>query len=140
MKKYLILFAILIGVSGVFQTLQSYMTYQKFNEILDELINVDHPPELETLKKSVIEKSYEVGIFMVPEQIQATLTDTERNTMAGALLAPQGIRQTNRLLTLDLYYQAQIFYFPKPYSLHREHVYTIRSEIPSSPLDPPVDP
>ncbi len=140
MKKYLILFAILISVSGVFQTLQSYLTYQKLNEILDELINVDSPPEPETLKKSIIEKSYDVAIIMLPEQIQATLTDTERNTMAGALLTPRGIRQTNRLLTLDLYYQAQIFYFPKPYILHREHIYTVRSELSSPPLEPPADP
>ena len=122
MKKYFILIVILVVVSGLFQTLQSYLNYQALNAILDETVYVKVAPEPNTLRQSIMDKAYEKAIFMVPGQIQIELTQTETSTptMQKDPSKPQSIHQR---LVLDLYYQAQIFYFPKPYILHREHSY-----------------
>jgi len=122
-KKYFILIAILVVVSGLFQTLQSYLHYQALNAILDETVYVEVAPEPNTLRQTIIDKAYEKTIFMVPGQIQIELTHTETSaqTMKKDPFKP---KQNHQRLVLDLYYQAQIFYFSKPYILHREHSYS----------------
>ena len=123
MKKYFILITILVVVSGLFQTLQSLLNYQALNAILDEAIYIEVAPEPDTLRQSIIDLAYEKAIFMVPGQIEIELTQNKppNQTLQKDPSKPKPIHQT---LVLDLYYQAQIFYFPKPYILHREHSYT----------------
>ena len=122
MKKYFILIVILVVVSGLFQTLQSYLHYQALNAILDETIYVEVAPEPHMLRQTILDKAYEKTIFMVPGQIQIELTQTETSTQTMQKDHSQP-KQIHQRLVLDLYYQAQIFYFPKPYILHREHSY-----------------
>lgn len=107
----------------MFQTLQSFLHYQALNAILDESIYITVAPEPDTLRQSIIDKAYEKAIFMVPSQIEIEFTHNEppTQTIQKDPSKPQPVYQR---LVLDLYYQAQIFYFPKPYILHREHSYT----------------
>lgn len=123
MKKYFILITILVVVSGMFQTLQSLIHYQALNAILDESIYVRAAPEPDILRQNIIDKAYEKAIFMVPSQIEIEFTQNEPPTQT-TQKDPSEPKPVHQRLVLDLYYQAQIFYYPKPYILHREHSYT----------------
>ncbi len=131
MKKFIILISIVFVVSGTWQTLQSAFYYLGLRTIVDEVAFIDTLPEPKDLQLLIMDKAKENNIPIFLEMIKVDIKDTEKNTMAGSLLESQGIQQTNRLLTVDVYYQAQIFYFPKPYRLHREKVFTVQSTIPS---------
>ena len=123
MKKYFILITILVVVSGLFQTLQSFLNYQALNAILDESVYVEAAPDPGELRQAIIDKAYEKAIFMVPGQILIEMTQKETPTQS-IQKDPSKAKAIHQRLVIDLYYQAQIFYFSKPYILHREHSYT----------------
>jgi hypothetical protein len=126
-------------VVGVWQTLQSFFYYLELNSMMDEIIMVETLQGPEDLRKSFMGMAQDRAIPLIPEVIQIKVEDTDKKTVAGAMIDSEWIKQTNRLLTIDLYYQAQIFFFSKRYVLHREKIFSQASlETPALPdLDSP---
>lgn len=138
MKKFVVLFIIIFLVTGAWQTLQSLFYYFELKSMIDEVMMVETLQDPEDLRKLIMDMAKERAIPLIPEVIQIKVTDTDKKTVAGAILESKGIQQTNRLLTIDLYYQAQIFFFSKRYQFHREKIFPNQATI-ETPLLPDIE-
>ncbi len=129
MKKIIFFVLLLVLIHGGYRYIQAAINFERLTDRIKLIISDPQSHSVKSMKKFIAAEAAKLGTPLAEEDIQITVTDTERASLAEKLIETPTIQVESKLLTIRFRCPVKIYGFTKVFSYDVEKVFTSKASL-----------